>query len=51
MPLPWLYVRKLIAERWGIPPYAVDQAPADEVELELRFMEIESEVAAEENRG
>jgi hypothetical protein len=35
----------MIAERWRVPPFFVDQAPADEVELELRFMRLESEAA------
>jgi hypothetical protein len=48
--VPWLFARRLIAARWGVPPYHVDAAPADEVALELRFMELESDVAAEETR-
>lgn len=38
-------MRRIVAERWHVPPYAVDAAPADEVELELRFMQLESEAA------
>lgn len=41
----------MIAERWRIPPPDVELYPADEVELELRFMRIESEIAEETARG
>lgn len=44
--MPWLYVRRMLAEKWQIPPWQVDQAPWYEVALELRFMAIEREVAA-----
>jgi hypothetical protein len=30
-----------------VPPFFVDQAPTDEVELTLRFMRLESEAAEE----
>jgi hypothetical protein len=30
-----------------VPPFFVDQAPTDEVELALRFMRLESEAAEE----
>jgi hypothetical protein len=35
----------MIAERWHVPPFFVDSAPADEVALELRFLSIESEAS------
>lgn len=46
--VPWLYSRRMIAERWRIPPPDVETYPADEVELELRFMELEAEVSLED---
>jgi hypothetical protein len=41
--LPWEYLRRRIAERWGIPPWAVDDAPQDEVNLELQVMGLEAQ--------
>lgn len=52
MALPWRFVRRLIAERWGgMPPYLVEDAPADAVEEELYFMRLESEVTPEGANG
>ena len=42
-PLPWAYVRRLIAERWHCTPWQVDEAPAYEVNLEVQLMGIESQ--------
>lgn len=41
--MPWAWVRRLIAARWAVPPWEVDAAPGDEVQLELRLMEIEAD--------
>jgi hypothetical protein len=41
--LPWVYTRRRIAERWGIPPWEVDQAPTDEVLTEIEIANIEAE--------
>jgi hypothetical protein len=38
---PWAYVRRTIARSWGVPPWEVDEAPLDEVLLELKLMAIE----------
>lgn len=40
--VPWAYVRRHIAARWHVPPWAVDDAPAAEVALELRLSELEA---------
>lgn len=42
MPLPWLYVRRLIAERWHLPPPLVDEYPEEEIRTELALLEIEA---------
>lgn len=41
--MPWVYIRRDIAERWHCKPYEIDDAPADEVMLELSIMAIEAE--------
>ena len=33
-------VRRALASRWGVPPWMVDDAPEDEVLLELRLMSL-----------
>jgi hypothetical protein len=38
-----VYVRKMLSERWNCFPWDVDDAPADEVALELRLAAIELE--------
>lgn len=43
IPVPWAYARRQIAEQWGVPPWVVDEAPRQEIELELRIREIEAE--------
>lgn len=43
--MPWLFARRQIAARWGCPPWLVDEAPDEEVALELRFGELEAECA------
>ena len=40
--VPWVYVRRSIAQGWGVPPWAVDEAPVDEVLLELKLRELEA---------
>lgn len=39
---PWPYVRRTLAERWHCRPWEVDEAPLDEVLLELKIMGIEA---------
>jgi hypothetical protein len=46
--VPWAYIRRDIAAAWGVPPWCVDEAPYDEVLLELRIRAIEGRVAAEQ---
>ena len=43
MTVPWLYVRRQLARAWGVPPWVVDEAPIDEIELELDIARIEFE--------
>jgi butyrate kinase len=45
--VPWVYVRREIARSWGVPPWVVDAAPADEVLLEIRIRGVEGRAAAE----
>lgn len=40
--MPWAYVRSRIARMWGLPPWEVDQAPADEVATELHLWSIQA---------
>lgn len=47
LPVPWVAIRRQLAARWGIPPWAVDEAPWDEVLIELRLSAIEARVARE----
>jgi hypothetical protein len=39
---PWAYVRRALAERWHCFPWDVDDAPLDEVLLELKILGIEA---------
>jgi len=41
MTVPWPLVRRRIARAWGLPPWAVDNAPLDEINLELKLMELD----------
>jgi hypothetical protein len=41
--VPWVYARRQIARAWGCPPWAVDEAPIDEVQLELALARIEAQ--------
>lgn len=41
--MPWVWVRRILAERWNVPPWQVDEAPHDEVRLELALMALEAE--------
>jgi hypothetical protein len=45
-PCPRFYLERLVARRWGVPPWVVEQAEAAEVEDELRIMQLEAEAAA-----
>lgn len=40
--VPWAYTRRQLAQRWGIPPWEVDEAPYYEVGLELEIQSIEA---------
>ena len=46
MDVPWAYTRRNLARAWGVPPWAVDEAPMDEVMLELRIAELEAAAEA-----
>jgi hypothetical protein len=37
MPAPWKIVRAELAQAWGIPPWEVDMAPSDEIDLQLEL--------------
>lgn len=41
MKVPWVYVRRLVARSWGVPPWVVDDAPIEETLLELKILELE----------
>lgn len=41
--VPWAYTRKILAERWHIPPWEVDEAGGDEIALEIQLSNIEAE--------
>lgn len=41
--VPWAYVRRAVAKSWNMPPWAVDEAPYDEVLLELEILNLEGE--------
>lgn len=41
--MPWAYVRRAVAKSWNMPPWAVDEAPYDEVLLELEILNLEGE--------
>ena len=43
---PWAYVRRTLAERWHCRPWEVDDAPLDEVLLELKILGIEARASA-----
>lgn len=46
--MPWVYVRRQMARSWGVPPWVVDEAPMDEILLELKIAELEA--AAEKKK-
>lgn len=46
MTIPWVWTRRQLAQRWGVPPWVVDRVPHQEVYLELRLMSIEHEAEA-----
>ncbi|NJN53280.1 MAG: hypothetical protein HC804_00105 [Anaerolineae bacterium] len=43
--VPWVYIRRRVAEQWHCKPWEVDDAPMDEVMTELRILELEAEAA------
>jgi hypothetical protein len=47
--VPWAYIRRQVARSWNVPPWAIDEAPYDEVLLELEILRLESE--AEKRNG
>jgi hypothetical protein len=44
--VPWVWIRKRIAEAWHCKPWEVDDAPMDEILLQCKLMNCESEAAA-----
>jgi hypothetical protein len=48
--VPWVYLRSVLARRWGCRPDEVDAAPWEYTGLELEFLELEGRVAAERER-
>jgi mannosyltransferase OCH1-like enzyme len=38
-----VYTRHVLADRWHMPPWEVDEAPGDEIVRELHLMAIEAE--------
>ena len=49
--MPWVWVRRRLAERWGVPPWEVDEAPYEEIALELKLGAIEHEMARKRRRS
>lgn len=46
MAVPWAYTRRRLAEKWGIPPWHLeDRVPWSEVRLELAIQAIEAKAA------
>lgn len=43
--VPWVWVRRLLAQRWGVPPFEVEDWPAVETQLELELLALEAEAA------
>ena len=43
---PWAYVRRSLAARWSCFPWEVDEAPLDEVLLELKILGMEARADA-----
>jgi hypothetical protein len=43
---PWAYIRRVLARTWGCFPWEVDDAPLDEVLLELKLMGMEARAGA-----
>ena len=41
--MPWVYLRRVVARAWNLPPWIVDEAPIDEVQLELKLLEMEGQ--------
>lgn len=43
--MPWVYIRHVLAQRWGVRPWDVDAAPWDEVVTALELFRMENEAA------
>lgn len=43
MDVPWVWWRRMVAQRWGVPPWEVDAAPIDEVLTEIKLAGIEAD--------
>ncbi|HEY7061726.1 MAG TPA: hypothetical protein VII06_09615 [Chloroflexota bacterium] len=41
--MPWVWTRRQLAQAWHVPPWVIDEAPIDEVLLELELMGIEAQ--------
>ncbi len=40
--VPWLYVRDVLARRYHVPPFEVDEWPNLEIELAMKIMDLEA---------
>jgi hypothetical protein len=43
LPLPWVFVRRRLAQAWGIPPWDVDDVAVGEIAVELELMALDAE--------
>lgn len=48
--VPWAWTRRALARLWNVPPWLVDEAPADEVQLEIRLSNIEADAQQKRKR-
>lgn len=49
LPVPWAYVRRMIAKDWGVPPIEFDrivEEDPEELRIELAIRKIEAEAAS-----
>jgi hypothetical protein len=44
--VPWPFVRHVLGERYHVPPFTIDQWPAQEVALELKLLGLEGAAEA-----
>ena len=43
--MPWLYVRDVLARRYRVAPFEIDDWPHNEVEIALALVDLEGEAA------